>query len=189
MDKLYYTDQTYEKLPAASFEKGEYENCHFIDCDFSQFNLSAFSFLECQFTHCNLSSAKISKTAFKTVVFNHCKLLGLRFDSANPFLFSIRLNGCMADFCSFYEVKLKNSFFKEVSLKECDFSSCDLSGIKFDNCNLDRAVFENCNLEKSDFSNASNFQINPENNKLKGAKFGLSGLPGLLLQYGIDVVD
>jgi fluoroquinolone resistance protein len=188
MDKTYFTDQVYEKKALSAFEKGEYENCKFIDCDFSQGNLAAFSFMDCHFINCNLSSAKISKTAFKSVVFKHCKLLGLRFDAANPFLFAINLESCMADFCSFYGLKLKNCLFKDVSLKESDFSSCDLSGIKFDNCNLDRAMFENSVLEKSDFSNAYHFLIDPENNKLKGAKFNLAGLPGLLQKYEIVVV-
>jgi hypothetical protein len=49
------------------------------------------------------------------------------------------------------------------------------------------ARFEESNLERADFRTASHYSIDPEMNKLKGAKFSLLGIPGLLDKYGIII--
>ncbi len=70
---------------------------------------------------------------------------------------------------------------------EVDFSNCDLSGSVFENCNLLRATFENTILEKADFCTSFNYSLDPEINKIKKAKFSLSGLIGLLDKYDIEI--
>jgi uncharacterized protein YjbI with pentapeptide repeats len=72
-------------------------------------------------------------------------------------------------------------------LIETDFGECDLSEAVFDNCDLARAVFDNTILEKTDFRTAYNFSIDPEHNRVKKAKFSISGLQGLLLKYDIKI--
>ena len=52
---------------------------------------------------------------------------------------------------------------------------------------LSGAIFENCNLEKCDFRSSSNFIINPEMNTIKGAKFSVGNITGLLQQYNIVI--
>ena len=42
-------------------------------------------------------------------------------------------------------------------------------------------------LEKADFRTAKNYSIDPEQNRLKKAKFSLSGVVGLLRKYDIVV--
>lgn len=53
---------------------------------------------------------------------------------------------------------------------------------------MKRSIFLKTNLEETDFSTAFNYLINPNENRLKKAKFALQGLPGLLAVYGIEVV-
>ena len=60
------------------------------------------------------------------------------------------------------------------------------SGV-FDNCDLSMAVFENTNLEKADFTTSYNYDIDPEKNRMKKAKFLQNGLHGLLLKYDLVV--
>jgi uncharacterized protein YjbI with pentapeptide repeats len=72
-------------------------------------------------------------------------------------------------------------------LQEVDFTESDLSGSAFDNCDLSGALFENTNLEKTDFRSAFNYTINPEINRMKKARFSLSGIVGLLGKYGIVI--
>jgi hypothetical protein len=50
------------------------------------------------------------------------------------------------------------------------------------------STFSNTNLEKADLSTSINFSIDPEKNKLKKAKFSVSGLVGLVAKYNIDIV-
>jgi uncharacterized protein YjbI with pentapeptide repeats len=64
---------------------------------------------------------------------------------------------------------------------------CDLTASVFDNCDFTRAIFENTIIEKTDFRTSFNYSINPEINRIKKAKFSLSGIIGLLAKYDIDI--
>jgi fluoroquinolone resistance protein len=57
----------------------------------------------------------------------------------------------------------------------------------FDNCDLKNAAFDQTILEKADFRTAFNYSIDPDNNKIKKAKFSISGLTGLLEKYNIEI--
>ena len=70
---------------------------------------------------------------------------------------------------------------------EVDFSQADLSGAEFQGSDLSGVVFDRTNLEKTDFREAQNYRLDPETNRVKGARFDLEGLPGLLGRYGIKI--
>lgn len=72
-------------------------------------------------------------------------------------------------------------------MHEVDFVESDLSNAVFDNCDLRGAIFDKSILEKADFRTAYNYSINPENNRLKKARFSISGVAGLLDKYGIEI--
>ena len=116
-----------------------------------------------------------------------CKLLGLRFDECNPLLLSFSFQGCILNFSSFYKLKIKGTAFKDCKLEEVDFVESDLTNVRFENCDLTMASFENTTLSGADLRSARNFFIDPEKNKVKKAKFSLSGLEGLLDKYDIVV--
>ena len=77
--------------------------------------------------------------------------------------------------------------FKDCQLREIDFSEADLSNSSFIDCDLSQAIFQNTNLEKADFRSALYYSIDPENNRLKGAKFSAAGIAGLLDKYQIKI--
>lgn len=166
----------------------ELENCTFISCVFSQADLSNTRFTDCEFRNCNFSMAIIRNTSLKDVKFRNCKLLGLNFNECNKFLLSLDFEGCILNLSSFYKLKLKNTRFINCSLKEVDFSDTDLTSSLFDNCDFERAIFASTLLEKADFRTSFNYQIDPENNKIKKARFSLAGVPGLLAKYNIEIV-
>ena len=165
----------------------EYDNCTFVDCNFSDSNLNNIVFVECEFIDCNLSLCKTQNTSFKDVRFENCKLLGLDFSECNPFLLAMNFEGCFMNLSSFYQVKLKEKSFNECSLQEVDFTEADLSGSSFSNCDLKRAIFDRTILLKANLSSASNYIIDPENNRVKGAVFSKDGLIGLLDKYSIKL--
>lgn len=173
-------DFTHENLSTA-----EYENCRFVDCNFANNNLSTIVFIDCDFKGCNLSMASINNTAFREVAFTECKLLGLHFNTCNDFLFSVNFKDCLLNLSSFYKLRLKKNKFINCTLHEVDFVESDLSNAVFDNCDLRGAIFDKSILEKADFRTAYNYSINPENNRLKKARFSLSGVAGLLDKYEI----
>ena len=189
MSAMFIEDKIFDKQDFTTnrLPKGDYEYCAFLNCDFFEGFLSEIRFLECEFIDCNISSANITNTAFQDVKFKDCKLLGLHFENCNPFGFSIYIDNCQLNHASFYQVVLKQAKLINSKLQNTDFTETDLSHASFDNSDLLGATFENAILEKTDFRKAINYTINLEQNRMKGAKFSLEGVYGLLNTYGIEI--
>ncbi len=185
----FISDQTFtaENYTKVRLAKGEYENCIFKGCDFSNGYLDNQNFMECQFLDCNLSNANLANTIFKEVCFEHCKMMGLKFEECNDFFMNFDFHDCTLDLSSFYGLTLKGQKFQDCKLLQVDFTEADLTASNFDNCNLDKAIFAQTNLEKVDFRTAYNYTIDPEQNRLKKAQFSKEGVLGLLKKYGIVV--
>lgn len=189
MERLFIADKTFDKqdFSPTPLQKGDYECCSFVNCNFEKVDIGGINFTECEFTGCNISMANISKTSFKDVTFKNCKMLGLHFNSCNSIIFSVIFDTCILNFSSFFKLKLKSTQFINSNLQEVDFTEANLSTLKFDNCNLQGAIFENTNLEKTDFRNAYNYILDPELNQIKKAKFSTQGIIGLLSKYDIEI--
>jgi len=167
--------------------QADYENCVFINCNFSGVSLGGLNFLECEFEGCDFSSAKISAAGFKEVVFRNCKLLGVGFDTCSSFLLSFQFKDCVLNYSSFYRLKIPNTLFLNCKLQEVDFTEAELSGTSFSGSDLCAAIFQNTRLSNSDFRSAVNYSINPQENVLSGARFSLPEVVRLLDAYKIRV--
>ncbi len=165
----------------------EYENCIFIDCDFTQCIFLAASFIDCKFVNCNFNGAKINHTSLRTVYFNKCKISDVNFAMIDKFIFEIHFKDCILDFSKFYALKLKGTSFVNTSLVSVDFMAADLSEVEFENCDLYRSEFDKANASKTNFKTSYNYAINPESTKIKKAIFSLEGVKGLLYKYDIIV--
>ena len=172
---------------AKPFEITEFEACIFENCDFSDTGLSEFDFIDCEFRDCNLSNVKFEKTGLKEVQFTNCKMLGIDFSDCKEFLLAMHFTDCQINFSSFAQLKLPKTRFKNCQMEDVDFGGTDLTAASFDNCYFARATFEYTNLEKADLRTANDFTIDPELNRIKGAKFSPDGLKGLLQKYQIEV--
>jgi uncharacterized protein YjbI with pentapeptide repeats len=168
--------------------KGEYDNCTFSACDFSNVSLNGFVFLDCTFNACNLSNVQLGNATLNSVRFIDCKLLGVHFENCNSIGFEILCENSNLTHASFFKLPLIKTTFKNNKCVDTDFTECDLSGSLFDNCDLSGAQFNRTNLEKSDFVSSYNYCIDPEKNRLKSARFSENGIKGLLFKYGIIVV-
>lgn len=189
-DNVYREDETFAKedFVTKSLLQGEYDNCTFNGCNFSNADLAGFQFTGCTFRNCDLTMANIHKTSFQNCRFKTCKLLGLHFEQCHALLFSVDFEECILDLSCFYKMKLKKTRFENSNLREVDFTESDLTEAVFDRCDLALATFDRTILEKADFREAFNYSLDPENNRIKKAKFSLSGIPGLLGKYDI-VID
>ncbi|MDX1640076.1 MAG: pentapeptide repeat-containing protein [Balneolaceae bacterium] len=185
MANSYFSDQTFKS--AKSIEKGEYEVCRFENCILPNSDFSGITFIECEFINCDFSSSKLYDASFNDVIFKDSKLLGLRFEDCNEFLFSIEFQSCNLNLTSFYQMNPKSIVFRDCNLKEVDFTEADLAETLFDKCDLDAAIFKNTNLKKADFSSSYNFSIDPQINNIQQAKFSLQGLPGLLEKFNLNI--
>ncbi|MBR9915619.1 MAG: pentapeptide repeat-containing protein, partial [Algicola sp.] len=73
------------------------------------------------------------------------------------------------------------------NMEQADFSHADLTSATFKDCNLKDTIFEHCILEKTDFKTAYNLAIDPNKNKMNGAKFSKDNALGLLLKYQLKI--
>ncbi len=182
-DKTYKgIDFTVKRIPRA-----EYENCIFDTCNFSNGFLDGQNFMECTFTDCNLSNTNITNTIFKEVNFQHCKMIGLRFDTCNPFLIDFTFLDCRLDMSSFVGMELKKQKFADCKLIGVDFSGSKLPQALFDGCDMENAIFFNTDLTSANFSRATNMSLDPNQNTIHKAKFTIDGLPGLLTKYKLEI--
>ncbi len=176
-----------DDLVSKDIQKVEFESCIFDSCQLSNMDLSEAKFESCEFKNCDLSNTKILNTSFQDVKFQDCKMMGLLFDDCNPFLMQFQFINCTLNLSSFYALKITKTKFINCSLLEVDFTSAQLQESKFTNCELSGAVFENTNLMKADFRTSTNYLISPDHNKIKGARFSLESVTGLLQGYGIRI--
>lgn len=185
MSNELYTEGQEFKNEALTLPRGEYENCTFVACSFVGSDFSKMLFVNCHFADCDFSMLPVKGASFREVSFVRCKMLGLRFDTCNPFLLEMSFEGCQLNFTSFYKLKLKNTRFVACQLEEADFSEADLTSATFEGSNLKRAVFDGTNLEQADFRAALGFSIDPTINRVQKAKFSSDNLVGLLDRFGI----
>lgn len=176
-----------EQFEKCKVEREEYENCTFRQCDLAESNLSGAKFIDCVFLSCNLSLCKLDGATFQDVRFEDCKLLGLRFDTASAFGFSISAQNCQLQHASFFRAKLRKVKFDHCQLQGVDFGEADLTEATFGHCDLRDAIFDRSVLEKADFRTAYGFSIDPEKNKMKKARFSVQNLAGLLDKYGLQL--
>lgn len=188
MEKL-FSEQVFEKTDYKEnfLAKGEYESCVFRQCDFYQSDCSEIIFIDCVFETCNLGMIQVHNTVFRDVKFTGCKMLGIHFEQCNKFGLAFRTENCVLDHSSFYQTSVKKSGFIQTSFTEVDFTDCNLTECVFDGCDLRDAKFENTILQKADLRTSYNYSIDPEQNKIKKARFSLAGIPGLLDKYDIIV--
>jgi uncharacterized protein YjbI with pentapeptide repeats len=163
----------------------EFEQFRFVNCELSEASLAGLRFEDCLFERCNLTTAKLDGTALQNVAFADCKLLGVAFSACQDMLFGVHFDDCQLRYASFGGKKLAGTRFGHCSLAEADFTNADLTGAVFASCDLTGTIFHDTQLAGADLTTATGFSLDPEANNLRGARFALAGLPGLLDKYGL----
>lgn len=165
----------------------EYDNCQFVNCNFTKANLSNIKLVECDFEACNFSQTKWNHTSIQACEFTDCKMLGIDFSGVNPFLLKMNFHQCQLNLSSFYALKLKEIQFIGCQLNETDFVQTDLTKANFSECQLRGATFEQSILIEADFRTAEGFSIDPSKNRIRKAKFRKDNVLGLLHSFEIKV--
>lgn len=166
---------------------GTYDNCKFINCNFEKADVSGVQFCDCTFTGCNLTMINAPMAVFNDARFIDCKMIGIHFEQCSDFIFMVSFDRCNLNHSSFFKRKLKKTRFEGCTLHNTDFTGTDLSAAIFDNCDLLDAKFEQTVLEKADLRTAFNYNLDPDQNKIKKAKFSLAGIQGLLAKFDIVI--
>lgn len=172
---------------AEDIATAEYEACIFTNCRFNGKDLSNCKFIECRFIDCDLSNATLYKCNFQDSSFSSCKLIGLHFDQCSTFNFSLEFKDCQLDQSVFYQLDLSRSSFVGCRMKDVDLTDANMSGISLCNCELKGAVFQQSDLRVTDLSHSVNFQIDPDQNQIQGAKFSMPEVLNLLSKYNLSI--
>ncbi|KYG82137.1 uncharacterized protein YjbI with pentapeptide repeats [Roseivirga ehrenbergii] len=168
------------------FDGEFYDECHFVNCDLTGADFRSSSFDGCTFESCNLTAVKVVSAKWDDISFKGCKLSGIDFEPISKMLLSFSFENCQISYCYFKGLKIPSTRFLNSEIKECDFIDTDLSAAIFKGSNLVGSTFVNCNLSKADFREAYGYQFNPNDNRLKKAKF--SNPEVLALLNGFDIV-
>lgn len=182
-----YYKQVFDQTFPAQWTGQEFEECTFRKLELSRTAFTNTNFINCHFEGCNLTRVELKNTKLYDVRFAGCKLAHVDFSFCNAFGFYIGCQDCQLDYTIFIDRKLKKAQFVDCSIKEAQFIKCDLTGTVFKHCNLELARFEGNNLSQADFTSSYNLELNPDDNKVKKARFSLHNLPGLMTKYDLVI--
>lgn len=177
-----------ESFSKKSLEGEDFQGCSFIGCDITESNLRNTKFCACTFTNCNLSIPKLEGCRFQDVKFIECKIVGADFFKCEKTFFSPSFKKCFLHYCNFSDLNMKNISIKDCKIHEVHFSHTLLNGAIFENTDLSGTIFHQCDLSQADFSTSSRYNIDPQTNKIKKAKFSLPEAIGLLQGFDILIV-
>lgn len=169
-------------------DNSTFTHCTFNHCNFSECFLRNSKFCFCTFVDCNLSLIKIEGTRLQEVQFQECKIVGVEFFKCEKLFFSVCFKNCLLHYCNFSDLPMKNGRFHGSKLKENHFTNTCLIGADFSGVDLTGTIFHNCDLSKADFSTAVHYNIDPQTNKIKHAKFSLPEAIGLLRAFDVTIV-
>lgn len=172
------------QMKGAELDETEFYRCTFVGCDLTDASLDRTRFERCVFEACNLSNARLGKCSFLDVEFKVTKLLGVNWTTATRPL-SISFEGCQLDYCGFVGLSLRKTRFDECSVREANFSDADLTSAKLTRCDFAGTRFLHTNLSFADFTGATNYSIDPTQNRLKKTVFSLPEAVSLLSYFDV----
>ena len=82
---------------------------------------------------------------------------------------------------------MRNFKFSDCVIRETDFSNSNLKEVDFGASDLQASKFINSNLERANFVGATNYYIDPTQNRLKKAKFSSPEVLALLMGFEIEI--
>ncbi|UOR05111.1 pentapeptide repeat-containing protein [Hymenobacter aerilatus] len=185
---VYLPENTFARWTADQLRTDtEWEQCLFVDCNFAEADLRHKRFIDCRFERCNFTLATLNGVGLQGVAFAECKLTGVQFATCQDMLFRVDFEQCQLHYASFAGKKMRGTSFRHCSCTEADFTQADLSNAAFAHTALSRTVFHHTQLNGADFTTATDFIIDPEHNPLRGARFTVAGLVGLVAKYDLVI--
>lgn len=119
--------------------------------------------------------------------FTDCKMIGIDFTKCAPMLFRVAFNKCVLNLCNFSTLRLTDTVFKGCTLREVDFVEANLTKSNFSDSDLKGAIFNKNDLRGANFIGTTGYLINPLNNKIQKAKFGIPEVISLLSVFDIKI--
>lgn len=93
------------------------------------------------------------------------------FQALSDFAISFNIYESTLLSCSFSNLNLNTLRIEKSAIRDCLFSNCDLRESSFLHSRFEGGQILNCDVRGSNFIGSSGFHINPNENRLMGAKF------------------
>ena len=188
LNESFYRDKEFRNLIIKNKELKDKEfcKCRFISCNFFKFKFSSCEFENCTFQSCDLSLSRIGGSKFLAVTFNGSKTAGVDWRGISQ-PSSFKFVDCKIDNSIFYRMDLRSINIIKCSAQNVDFVEADLTKALFTNTDLSGSKFSRTNLSYADLSESLNYNIDPNNNKLKKTIFSLPDAISLLSSFDIVI--
>lgn len=190
-NEFYETNFNGLKHVAIDIKSKTFENCQFTNANFSEVKFLSCKFIDCEFNSCNLSGAEFLSTSFSEVIFDDSKLIGINWTKVKWPL--IKLTSALKFYksnlshSSFYELDLKELVIEECKAHDVDFRGGDFSNSSFILTDFERSMFMRTKLHSADFTDATNYNIDPNENDIRKAKFTMPDVINLLHSFDIEI--
>jgi len=193
--QAYYTDQVFKEvnLDRQHILASEFVDCRFVRCSCIEANFNNCRFVSCTFQGCDLSLVHLLGSTLSATHFRDCKLIGVdwtQIDWTAPSLGKpVGFINSTLNHATFIGLALPGIEIRDCTAIDVDFREADLSQVDFSGTDLSESLFANTNLTAADLSRAHNYQIAPQENTIKQAKFSLPEAMSLLYNLDIELID
>ena len=187
-----YSDLVFNnvRLQSEQILSSEFFDCVFSDCSFAESIFQKCRFVNCAFQGCDLSLTQVPESIFSNARFEDSKIIGVNWAQADWPGSGLGKPICIIksaiSHCTFIGLNLNGVHIIDCIAADVDFREADLSRADFSGTDLSESIFSNTNLSEADLSQARNYQIDPGQNELKGARFSLPEAMSLL--YSMDII-
>ena len=190
-----YFEETFKSLDLQGLVLvgAEFEECTFIDCNFTSATFERCNFINCSFKGCQLSLISVPYTRLFGISFLECKLVGVDWSRATWSEyhkdFEISFRQCILNDSSFFGLSLQGLVLDECKVQDVDFREGDFSHAVMTYSDFTHSLFMRTNLQSSNFTESTQYSINILENQVKGAKFSKYEAVYLLAILGVELVD
>ena len=187
-EEKFYSEREFLKV---EYPEQEVRDVEFYKCRFAESNFFKTKFIDCEFENCtfekcDLSLIGLTGTRLLDVEFIDTKILGVDWTLLmKPYRFSFKR--CKLDNSSFFRMELNSLNMTECSARETDFIEANLTKMVFEYTDLYHSRFNRANLSFANFSNAINYNIDPNQCKLKKTLFTMPEAMSLLSVFDVII--
>lgn len=182
VDQQYTASDAWGDLKGARFDACTFQGVNWADKD-----LRGARFENCTWVDCDLSNVRTLGWGLQIVRFEGCKLVGVNFSICNELGLNVHFDGCILDAANFEGMDLRQVSWSGGRAREVDFTGANCEKVVFEGLDLAGASFERTRLERADFRTATGWRIQPDQNRIRHAKFRRDQLEGLLMGWELDL--
>lgn len=185
IDSTFGSAEGQTAVPTGPWTGHHFESCHFDGVAFGQMDWRNARFEQCTFSRCDLTEIRWTGAKLHGVKFDNCNLNGLRWNTLTTLFLKLELTQCQATFGDWSDMELNGARMLETDFTGADFSGTDARKVDWSGSRLRDSIFQRTDLRESDLRTATNWSIDPVENKVRGARFSPSDLEGLIGRLGI----